>query len=177
MKYSSTVCEQEAILRTAQQMCAAARTAPKTKGTDHIRTLVLTGEDKDALADKLESMAEPMNKAFFVRDANNLRAGGAVVLIGTTTAVHGLDTACQLCGFAGCAACTAAGAICAYDHIDLGIAVGSAVSVAADLRVDSRVMFSIGRAAMELKLLGEEAVAVLGIPLSVSGKSPFFDRK
>jgi uncharacterized ferredoxin-like protein len=59
---------------------------------------------------------------------------------------------------------------------DLGIAIGSAVSVAADHRVDNRVMYSIGKAAKELKLLGEEASIIFGIPLSASGKSPFFDR-
>ena len=60
--------------------------------------------------------------------------------------------------------------------MDAGIAVGSAAAIAADSRVDSRVMFSVGRAAMALKLLGD-ATLVLGIPVSVSGKSPFFDRK
>ena len=60
--------------------------------------------------------------------------------------------------------------------MDLGIAIGSAVSVATDARVDNRVMFSIGRAAMEMKLLGDRVCQMVGIPLSVSGKSPFFDR-
>jgi len=42
--------------------------------------------------------------------------------------------------------------------------------------VDNRIMFSIGKAAKELKLLGEEAEIIYGIPLSSTGKSPFFDR-
>ena len=50
-------------------------------------------------------------------------------------------------------------------------------AAAADARVDNRVMFSVGRAARSLGLLGASATLVLGIPLSVSGKSPFFDRK
>ena len=60
--------------------------------------------------------------------------------------------------------------------MDLGIAIGSAVSMAADARVDNRVMFSVGRAAMEMKLLGDRVSQMVGIPLCVSGKSPFFDR-
>ena len=44
-------------------------------------------------------------------------------------------------------------------------------------RVDNRVMFSVGRAARSLGLLGASVTLVLGIPLSISGKSPFFDRK
>ncbi|MBN1837706.1 MAG: hypothetical protein JW820_17750, partial [Spirochaetales bacterium] len=34
-----------------------------------------------------------------------------------------------------------------------------------------------GRAALNLKTLGDEVRIAWGIPLSVSGKSPFFDRK
>ena len=59
----------------------------------------------------------------------------------------------------------------------VGIAIGSAAAAAADARVDNRVMFSVGRAARSLGLLGASVTLVLGIPLSVSGKSPFFDRK
>jgi uncharacterized ferredoxin-like protein len=39
------------------------------------------------------------------------------------------------------------------------------------------VLFSAGRAAMSLKLMGEDVRMVMGIPLSVKGKNPFFDRK
>jgi uncharacterized ferredoxin-like protein len=60
--------------------------------------------------------------------------------------------------------------------MDLGIAIGSAVSVAADNRIDNRVMFSAGRAGMNLKFLGGTARQVIGIPLAAKGKSPFFDR-
>jgi uncharacterized ferredoxin-like protein len=59
---------------------------------------------------------------------------------------------------------------------DLGIAVGSAVSVAADHRIDNRVMFSVGRAALKLGLLPDDVVNCYGIPLSISSKSIFFDR-
>lgn len=61
-----------------------------------------------------------------------------------------------------------------YAGIDLGIAVSSAVSVAAMDKVDNRVMFSIGKAAAEMGYA--ENVLWLGIPLSVSGKNIFFDR-
>jgi uncharacterized ferredoxin-like protein len=177
MKYASRDCELEAVLHTAQQICAAIRTAPKAKGVDHLRTCVLTGAEKDALADKMVELAEPLKYGFFIRDANNVRQSDAVVLVGAVLSTRGLNDGCQYCGFQNCAACIAAGGTCAYEHIDLGIAVGSAVAMAADARIDSRVMFSIGRAAMELGLPDAEARSVMGIPLSVSGKSPFFDRK
>ena len=67
--------------------------------------------------------------------------------------------------------------MCAISIGDLGIAIGSAVSVAAAHHVDNRIMFTVGRAALNLKMFGDDEVKIAyGIPLSVSGKSPFFDR-
>jgi glycerol-3-phosphate dehydrogenase subunit C len=45
---------------------------------------------------------------------------------------------------------TKARARCAFNSHDLGIAVGSAVSIAADFHADNRVMYSLGKAAVEL---------------------------
>ena len=53
MRYDSDEMERQAILATAARMCAAARTAPKAKGVDNILTMVLTGEEKKALAEKM----------------------------------------------------------------------------------------------------------------------------
>ena len=52
--------------------------------------------------------------------------------------------------------------------------VSSAVSVAGAADIDSRIMFSVGKAAMEMDF--EKDVLWLGIPISVSGKNIFFDR-
>ena len=68
------------------------------------------------------------------------------------------------------------GGHCAFDDIDLGIAIGSAVSIAANDRVDNRVMLSAGVAAQNLKILGDKTLKILAIPLSATGKSPYFDR-
>lgn len=168
--------EEEAVIRTAEAMCQAARTAPKTKGLDFVHTAILTGEEKEKLADEMDRLADIFHYQFFHRDADNLRAAQAVVLIGQENMIRGLNEGCQFCGFKNCKACLEAGGNCAYTAMDLGIAIGSAVSAAADARVDNRVMFSVGRAAMEMKLLGEKIRQMVGIPLCVSGKSPFFDR-
>ena len=101
----------------------------------------------------------------------------AVVLIGTEYHRQGLGDGCQYCNFENCGVCQEQDGVCFFNPLDLGIAIGSAVGVAADNRVDNRVMFSVGRAAREMKLLGEEVRAVIGIPVSVSKKSPYFDRK
>ena len=169
MIYSSKDMESRAVLDTAAKICAAARTAPKTRGMDGLVTCVLTGEDKSQLAAQMRKLADELDYAFFNRDADNVDASDAVV--------RGLDAGCQYCHFESCADCTEKDGLCAWDAIDIGIAIGSAAAAAADARVDSRVMFSVGRAAKSLGLLGEKASLVLGLPLSISGKSPFFDRK
>lgn len=166
----------EALLSVARAMCIAARTAPKAKGTDNLVTgIVVPGRDVEALAALMRRYARETEAGFYDRDAGCLEAAGACVLIGTRLARLGVP-GCDLCGFAGCAESARAGARCAYNVGDLGIALGSAVSLAADHRVDCRIMFSVGRAAVELGLLGPDVAIAHGIPLSVSGKSIFFDR-
>jgi len=165
---------QEYIRSVALQMMAAARTAPKSRGVDNLEITVATGETKDTLATRMEELAPVTGHQFFVRDAGNIRKAGAVVLIGTRIGVMGLD--CGFCGFATCAEKLDKELVpCVFNTNDMGIAVGSAVSKAADCRVDSRVMYSAGFVAIEMGLI-PGCTAVLAIPVSVSGKSPFFDR-
>jgi len=177
MIYTSEKMEEAAILDAAQLMCAAARTAPKTRGIDNVKTIVLTGDDILALADKMEEIDLRVNngeRTFFSRDAGNLRLSKAVVLVGIVKKPYGLN--CKYCGFDSCADCIKAGGTCFFCGTDLGIAISSAVSTAANLKVDSRVMFSVGRCASEMDYTDNNALW-LGIPLSTTGKSPYFDRK
>ena len=60
--------------------------------------------------------------------------------------------------------------------VDVGIAIGSACSKIADLRLDSRVLFSAGWAAKRLDIL-DGAGLVFAIPVTAASKNPFFDRK
>jgi uncharacterized ferredoxin-like protein len=69
------------------------------------------------------------------------------------------------------------GGACAFNSIDLGIAAASAAEVAGRFHIDNRMMYSIGRACLDMGLLGKGVKQALGIPLSVTGKNPFFDRK
>jgi uncharacterized ferredoxin-like protein len=177
MFINSKKAEESAILNLAYSVCAAARTAPKACGIDHLETAILTGEDKDKLTAEMRKLGESIGEAgrFFCRDADNVDASGAVVLVGAKYEARGLGEICKLCGFENCDACGKAGAACVFTAMDLGIALGSAVSLAADNRVDNRIMFTIGQAAAKLGLLGEYKL-IMGIPLSASGKSVFFDR-
>lgn len=96
-----------------------------------------------------EKLSKTMEGIGNERDSKNVKDADAVVLIGVTNA----DT---------------------FKLIDLGIAIGSAAKIASEMNVDNRIMFSVGMAAQELKLL--DAEVVLGIPLSIKGKNIFFDR-
>lgn len=177
MIYHAEELEYQAVMNVAQQMCAAARTAPKTKGVDRIITMVVTKEEKDALAKEMRRLADELGYGFFMRDAGNVDAAQAVVLVGVKEGVNGLGAGCNLCHQGDCEKCSAQNGVCVFNPIDLGIALGSAVAVAADHRVDNRIMFSVGRAAAALSLLGDGISMIMGIPIAVSGKSPFFDRK
>jgi uncharacterized ferredoxin-like protein len=166
----------EAVARVAEKMALAARTAPKGRGLDLLEIAVLTGDDIQRLSARMKEIGEREKHQTFLRDCENIKSAAALLLIGTKTKVVGLRC-CSFCGYASCDEAERAGAVCALNSVDLGIAIGSAVSVAADNRIDNRVMYTVGKAAIEAKLLGPEVVAAFGIPLSVSSKNPFFDRK
>jgi uncharacterized ferredoxin-like protein len=169
--------EAEALEQIADLMCVAARTAPKACGIDHIVTAVLSGPpDKQLVAAELRRIATEHNAPFFARDADNLEACGPAVLIGVTAERMHIP-ACDLCHFAGCEENEKAEARCAFNLIDLGIALGSAAGIAADHRVDCRIMYTVGLAANRLGLLGPDVAVAQAIPLSATGKNIFFDRK
>ena len=163
----------EQALRVARQMMTAARTAPKGKGLDIIEVAMITDDDIVRLSDEMYRLANETGLKFILRDSANILQAEAVLLIGTLRQTHGLN--CAHCGFASCG--EKPGAVpCAINTVDVGIAIGSACATAADLRVDTRVMFSAGLAAQRLRILGD-AQTVMAIPVSASSKNPFFDRK
>ena len=177
MIYEEKELEMEGVLQTARQMCTAARTAPKARGLDFIQTAVVTGEDLKNLADETQRLGKEQGQDFYVRDADNLRKSQAVVLIGVTYQQRGLNECCGWCNQANCQGCRENQSVCVFDPMDLGIALGSAVSVASMNHVDNRIMFSVGKGALSLGMLGPEVKMILGIPLAAAGKAPYFDRK
>ncbi len=167
--------ENDALLNTAKLMCLAARTAPKAKGIDNIVTKIISQKEKTHLIQKMKTIGKKENKPSFIRDADNLKLAPYVVLIGTKINPIGLN--CGFCGFKTCKEMLKHNATCSYNPLDLGIAVGSAVSVAMDNRVDNRIMYSVGTCAIKLGIISKKVKIAMGIPLSASGKNPFFDRK
>ena len=187
-QYADVHTEKEAARMAAFLMAAASRTAPKTRGMDSTRTLVLDGEDIEKLAAGMESKAERMspNTAGILKgNAANVRASTCVLLIGVTGEPKALERPldCGACGYDTCERLNKArkktkdfsGPTCVFQSMDLGIALGSAAKMASELNIDNRMMYSIGVAAKEMGLLDSDII--IGIPLAVKGKSPYFDRR
>ena len=180
--------EMDGILNVAGLMAVAARTAPKTRGVDGIVSAVLTGEEKDRIADEMERLYKNKRNplAFFPRDAGNLRDSPILVLIGvkgTMPKKPENPLNCGACGHETCAEFIATekrpgedfnGPICIWHAVDLGVAMGSAAKIASELNVDNRVMYSVGAAVKALGVI--DADVIVGIPLSAQGKNIYFDR-
>jgi len=170
----------DTVKMVADFMALSARTAPKALGRDFLVTRVLSGENELArLADAMAAYGREAGKKDFDRDGENVRRSDAVLLIGLKDpATLGLN--CGACGNSKCADLKTVegpefrGPVCAWRLVDFGIAVGSAVKTASLFNVDNRIMYRVGVVARRLGLI--EGEVVLGIPLSATGKSIFFDR-
>ncbi|WP_053955725.1 ferredoxin domain-containing protein [Inediibacterium massiliense] len=165
----------EAVKTIAQLMVAAARTAPKANALDRLEILIIEGKEKDILADEMKRISKETGVEFIGRDGYNVDDALLVVLFGTR--IEPID--CPNCGFCGhenCGENRKNKGICVFNPGDLGIAIGSAISIAANHRCDNRVMFSAGKAALNLGYFHPDVKIAYGVPLSISGKSPFVDR-
>jgi uncharacterized ferredoxin-like protein len=120
-------------------------------------------------------------KLNFDRDGENVRASDAVLLLSLKEPLY-LGLNCGACGFATCVELEKAlkegpefsGPLCAWRLVDLGIALGSAVKTASLFNADNRIMYRIGVAALRAAMI--EGEVAIGIPLSATGKSIYFDR-
>jgi uncharacterized ferredoxin-like protein len=180
--------EEQAIAEAANLIAASARTAPKGRGIDRITTAVVSGNEKNDLADAMERRIENKRNPLpiFKRDAQAVRKSQLVVLIGvrgTMPKIPENPLDCGACGNVTCADFIKVekkkgedftGPICIFEAIDLGIALGSAVKMASEMNIDNRIMYTIGAAAKDLQLM--DADVIFGIPLSLTGKNIFFDR-
>jgi uncharacterized ferredoxin-like protein len=179
--------EKTAVAAVAGFMTLAARTAPKAKGQDEILLSVLTSAQQKKLSTAMSAYGTKHNLGFFLRDAKNIAASDACLVIGVRGKVP-VGINCGGCGYATCAAFEKAshaakkrttpfaGPNCAVRMADLGIAVGSAAKTAQIHNVDNRIMYTAGSVAMDLGYLGTDCTVAYAIPLSASGKNIFFDR-
>ncbi len=168
-------------------MAASARTAPKAGGKDFLEIVVITkDEDLKKIAEAMKEYApKSTNEAFWLRDASNIENSQALLLVGLGKPVTaGYD--CGGCGYPTCAEFSKnrqmkekemgyTGPHCVMRMIDIGVALSSAAKTASLLNVDNRVQQRVGAAAKALGLIKGEVV--MGIPVSITGKSIYFDRQ
>jgi uncharacterized ferredoxin-like protein len=168
----SSVCE------VAKKMMMAARTAPKGRGIDNLVIGLIEKDEIKEVSDRIKELHKTKNlPGFFLRDSENILQADAIVVLGTKISSFGL-TPCGMCGFKNCGEKNKyPNHPCVMNTGDLGIAIGSAVSVAMDNRVDNRIMYTVGQAVLDMKILGNDVKIAYGIPLSATSKNPFFDRK
>lgn len=167
-----------AVSMVADLMVLAARTAPKSGGKDFVVAKVIEGEAVQKLGDRMIVYGRQRNILGFERDGDNVKHSEAVVLIGLLEAAV-MELNCGACGAETCILPNThegefKGPNCALRLLDMGIALGSAVKMAGMLNVDNRIMYRVGVLAREMGLI--EADFVMGIPLSATGKSIYFDR-
>lgn len=167
----------KAVVDIAEKIMVAARTAPKGRGFDNLFIGLFVGADIITLSNEMKKIAIEQNVGFFERDANNVLQSDAVIIIGTSVNSLGLRP-CGFCGFSNCDEKNQYTNVpCAFNTGDLGIAIGSAVSTAMMFKVDNRILFSAGQAAIKSNLIPENIKIAYAIPLSVTSKNIYFDRK
>jgi uncharacterized ferredoxin-like protein len=185
---TSSQAEQEAVLTAAKLIMVAIATAPKGRGVSEVNSVLLLDEEKERLARAMEEhdshKAKPVG--IFQRDAQNIRKAAAVLLIGvkgTMPKKPETPLNCGACGYHSCNELIKAqkkrgedfvGPLCAFQIMDLGIALGVAAKMAAELNIDNRIMYSAGAAAMNLGFFNADLM--IALPLSVGAKNIFFDR-
>lgn len=184
-EHTSVELEKNAIETTISLMAAAARTAPKAMGIDSLIILALDGVEKDEVAEIMKGFAPAGDPTLpkWQRDANNVKQADCLFVVGLKKRAGSAGANCQACGFENCAAFDKAsktegqfrGPICIFKATDLGIALGSAVKTAGLFNVDNRIMYRVGAAIMKSRW-GDKMSVAWGVPVKISGKSPFFDR-
>jgi uncharacterized ferredoxin-like protein len=123
-----------------------------------------------------------LSKAFEI-NADMVRKSSHVLLIGVMGSRRGIEPSldCGACGYGTCENLRKVGRskgndfygpTCMLKALDLGIAIGSAVKLAAEFHVDNRIMYTLGAVAKTMALLDSDII--MGIPMSVTGKNPFF---
>jgi uncharacterized ferredoxin-like protein len=168
-------------------MAVSARTAPKAGGKDFLEIIVIAKhEDLQSVAEAMKAYApQSSNESFWLRDAANIENADALLLIGLRESkAAGYD--CGACGQPTCSEFTKSrqltdkvmgysGPHCVMRMMDIGVALASAAKTASMLNLDNRVQQRVGAAARALGLINAEVA--MGIPVSISGKNIFFDRK
>ena len=64
---------EEHLTSLVSPLLIAAQTAPKGRGVNTLEIVLVSGAEKDALADKMDEISQRISAPFFSRDAQNIR--------------------------------------------------------------------------------------------------------
>lgn len=168
-------------------MAAAARTAPKAGGKDFPEIVVISGEeDLKRIAESMKAYApRSTNEDYWLRDAGSIEHSEAALLVGLKKfRAAGYDRVARR--FPRCAELNKkrqpsekdrgyTGPHCVMRMMDIGVALASAAKTVGFLHIDNRVRQRFGAAARALGLIDTEMV--MGVPVSIAGKSIYHDCK
>ncbi len=180
----------EAAKVAARLILASGTTSPRVGGVGECTIHVLDDEcDIEDLCQKMEQMAEIKKSwGFFKRDAAMLRDADAVLI---TTSLRSLtdpaDINCNMCGKLVCEYLKEEeklppdpdvafqGPLCVFRANNIAYAVDGMISQARNLGIDYGVYWSVGAAAMRMKILPRATGFALAVAISITEKSPFRD--
>ena len=180
----------EAAKVAARLILASGTTSPRVGGVGECTIHVLDDEcDIEDLCQKMEQMAEIKKSwEFFKRDAAMLRDADAVLI---TTSLRSLtdpaDINCNMCGKLVCEYLKEEeklppdpdvafqGPLCVFRANNIAYAVDGMISQARNLGIDYGVYWSVGAAAMRMKILPRATGFALAVAISITEKSPFRD--
>ena len=182
---------QEELVNVAKLCGIAAMRAPALTGGLDLKMKIVTGKDLEPIIEVLEVLGG--TSAFQLHDATAYRSykeNGIlppVLLLGADLTKPPMWH-CGGCGFKNCGeflnylkknkgvGIGAYGPTCLWKVIDFGIASDYACACAAQHRVESRIMLSIGAIALFLNYL-EDCSFILALPVGPAGDHRWFDRK
>ena len=180
----------EAAKVAARLILASGTTSPRVGGVGECTIHVLDDEcDIEDLCQKMEQMAEIKKSwEFFKRDAAMLRDADAVLI---TTSLRSLtdpaDINCNMCGKLVCEYLKEEeklppdpdvafqGPLCVFRANNIAYAVDGMIFQARNLGIDYGVYWSVGAAAMRMKILPRATGFALAVAISITEKSPFRD--
>ena len=180
----------EAAKVASRLILASGTTSPRVGGVGECTIHVLDDEcDIEDLCQKMEQMAEIKKSwEFFKRDAAMLRDADAVLI---TTSLRSLtdpaDINCNMCGKLVCEYLKEEeklppdpdvafqGPLCVFRANNIAYAVDGMIFQARNLGIDYGVYWSVGAAAMRMKILPRATGFALAVAISITEKSPFRD--
>ena len=170
----------EIVQRMTEYMAISAKTAPKAGGIDFVGIKIVKGNKLKELAKAMVDYGEQNNKKDYDRDGKNVMDSDAVLLLSLNNNTEPPGLNCGACGRKHCAELNPEegpeflGPLCAWRLLDLGVALGSAAKTASMFNLDNRIMYRAGAAARKMGFM--EGQIIVGIPVSATGKSIYFDR-